>query len=86
MERQPRPEREAPEDDGTPTARHEAGRLVEDGSGTIDEEKDLVADAAEDELEGRSAEEIAVRIEEQEPAGVTDGPDSYLENEPERAG
>jgi len=77
---------EAPEDQGIPTQRREAGRLVEDGSGTIDEEKDLVADAAEDELEGRSAEEIAVRIEEEEPEGVTDGPDSYLENEPDRAG
>lgn len=77
---------EAPEDQGIPTQRREAGRLVEDGSGTIDEEKDLVADAAEDELEGRSAEEIAVRIEEEQPEGVTDGPDSYLENEPDRAG
>jgi hypothetical protein len=45
----------------------------------VDEEKDLVADAAEDEVEGRSAEETAVRIEEKEPEGVTDGPDSYLE-------
>ena len=77
---------EAPEDRGIPTQRREAGRLVENGSGTIDEEKDMVADAAEDELEGRSAEEIAVRIEEEEPNGVTNGPDSYLESEQDRAG
>jgi hypothetical protein len=63
--------------------RHDAGRLVEDGSGLVDEEKDLVADAAEEEMEGRSAEEAAVRIEEDEPDGVTDGPDSYLEDQPE---
>lgn len=70
-----------PEREGGP--RHDAGRLVEDGAGLVDEEKDLVADAAEDELEGRSAEEAAVRIEESEPEGVTDGPDSYLEDQPE---
>ncbi len=60
-------------------ARHDAGRLVDDGA-VRDEEKDLVAEAAEDELEGRSAEEVAVRIED-EPEGLTDGPDSYLEND-----
>jgi hypothetical protein len=73
------------EPDGQTGKRHEAGRLVEDGSGLVDEEKDLVADAAEEELEGRSAEEAAVRIEE-EPEGVTEGPDSYLENQPDQAG
>ena len=71
------------EPDGASGSRHEAGRLVEEGSGLTDEEKDLVADAAEDELEGRSAEEAAVRIEDEEPEGVTDGPDSYLEDQPE---
>ena len=63
--------------------RHDAGRLVDDGA-VLDEEKDLVADEAEGELEGRSAEEAAVRIEEQ-PEGLTDGPDSYLENDPDRS-
>jgi hypothetical protein len=71
------------EPDEEPGRRHEAGRLVEDG-GLIDEEKDLVADAAEDEVEGRSAEETAVRIEEEAPDGLTDGPDSYLEDQPEK--
>ena len=60
--------------------RHEAGRLL-DESAVLDEEKDLVAETAEEELEGRSAEEVAVRIED-DPAGMTDGPDSYLEDEP----
>ena len=64
-----------------PGLRHDAGRLFDDGA-VLDEEKDLVAEAAEDELEGRSAEEAAVRIED-EPEGLTDGPDSYLENDPE---
>ena len=67
-----------------PTKRHGAGRLVEDGDGSVDEEKDLVADAAEDELEGQSAEEAAVRIEDEEPDGVTDRPDT--ENERDQAG
>ena len=66
--------------DTEPSRRHEAGRLVDDGA-VLDEEKDLVAEAAEDELEGRSAEEAAVRIEDA-PEGMTDGPDSYLENDP----
>lgn len=72
------------EPDRDPGGRHDAGRLFEDGSGLVDEEKDLVADAAEEELEGRSAEESAVRIEEAAPEGTTDGPDSYLEDETER--
>jgi hypothetical protein len=66
--------------DTEPGRRREAGRLVDD-SAVLDEEKDLVADAAEDEVEGRSAEEAAVRIEDA-PEGLTDGPDSYLENDP----
>lgn len=71
--------------DGAPGSRHDAGRLVEPGSDVVDEEKDLVADAVEEELEGRSAEEAAVRIEEGEPEGVTEGPDSYLEDAPDRS-
>ena len=67
--------------DTEPGTRQEAGRLVDD-SAVLDDEKDLVADAAEDELEGRSAEEVAVRIEDA-PEGLTDGPDSYLENDPD---
>lgn len=65
--------------DTEPGQRQDAGRLVDD-SAVLDEEKDLVAEAAEGELEGRSAEEAAVRIED-EPEGLTDGPDSYLEND-----
>ena len=69
--------------DGEPGQRHDAGRLVDDGA-VLDEEKDLVADEAEGELEGRSAEEAAVRVED-EPGGLTDGPDSYLENDRDRS-
>ena len=65
--------------DREPGQRDEAGRLIDDGA-VLDEEKDLVADAAEEELEGRSAEEEAVRIEDR-PGGLTDGLDSYLEDE-----
>jgi hypothetical protein len=66
-----------------PGRRHDSGRLVDDGT-VLDEEKDLVAEEGEDELEGRSAEEAAVRIED-DPEGLTDGPDSYVENDPDRA-
>jgi hypothetical protein len=92
MDRKTHPEYDSSRDaegepNRNPGRRHDAGRLVEDGSGLVDEEKDLVADAAEDELEDRSAEEAAVRIdEEEEPGGVTDGPDSYTENEPDQSG
>lgn len=69
-------------------------RLIEDG--IVDEEKDLVADAAEDEAEGVPpsdetggltpeevpAEEAAIHVEDRAP-GATEGPDSYLEGEPE---
>lgn len=68
--------------DVEPGRRHDAGRLIEDGDGSIDTEKDLVADAAEDELEGRSAEEAAVRVDD-EAVGGTDGPDTYVEDDPD---
>ena len=91
MDRKTHPEYDSSRDvEGEPNPdpgrRHGAGRLVEEGDGSVDEEKDLVADAAEDELEGQSAEEAAVRIDDEDPGGVTDRPDSYLENEPDQAG
>ena len=63
--------------------RHDAGRLVDDGQ-MLDEEKDLVGEEGEDELDGRSAEEAAVRIED-DPEGLADGPDRYVENDPDRS-
>jgi hypothetical protein len=76
----PLEERLAEEEPETPPGhRREAGRLIDDGA-VLDEEKDLVAEAAREELDGRSAEEAAVRIED-EPEGLTDGPDTYLEND-----
>jgi hypothetical protein len=55
-----------------------AGRLVEEGSGLVDVEKDEVADQAPDDADGASAEEAAVRIVD-DPPGGTDHPDSYVE-------
>jgi hypothetical protein len=56
--------------------RRQAGRLRDEGD--PDTEKDAVADEAEDDVEGLSAEERAVRIEEDAPGG-TGGPDHYVE-------
>jgi hypothetical protein len=54
------------------------GRLIEEGSGLVDLEKDEVADDAPDDIDGASAEEAAMRIVEEAP-GATDHPDSYVE-------
>ncbi len=67
----------------SPDTRPEFGRLVEPGSGLGDEEKDEVAEEAEDDRAGVSAEEAAVRDEE-EPGGSTGGPDRYVEGEEQR--
>jgi hypothetical protein len=56
------------------------GRLVEPGSGLTDQEKDEIAEEAEDDRAGLSAEEEAMRDEE-EPGGLTGGPDQYVEEE-----
>lgn len=64
------------------TAREDAGRLREDGSGLTDHEKDEVATEEPEDLEGRSAEEAAVRVED-EPEGLADGPDRYVEDDEE---
>ena len=66
--------------------REQAGRLREEGFGLVDTEKDLVADEAEGDVDGLSAEEAAMRVEDP-PPGVSTGPDTYLEDpsqEPER--
>jgi hypothetical protein len=59
--------------------REGAGLLVEEGRGLTDTEKDEVAEAA-DAAEGLTAEEDAVRVEDEAPGG-TDEPDSYVQEE-----
>jgi hypothetical protein len=54
------------------------GRLVEEASGVTDREKDEVAEEAEEDREGLTAEEAAMRVEE-EPEGLSEGPDRYVE-------
>ena len=77
-EGQPLDERLAEEEpEGEPDDRRDAGRLVEDDAGLVDQEEDEVAEEAEGDTEGRSAEERAVRVEE-DPEGLTGGPDRYL--------
>jgi hypothetical protein len=79
-EGEPLDERLAREEDETGSGlRKDAGTLVENGSGLTDEEKDEVGEAAPS-PEGRSAEEEAVRIEDEAPGGV-ERSDSYVEEE-----
>ena len=70
---------EAP--DAEPGVRRPPGRLREQGRGLTDQEKDVIADEAEGDNEGATAEEAAMRIED-DPGGVTGGPDSYVEDTP----
>jgi|SRR5919108_3680977 hypothetical protein len=56
------------------------GRLVEPGSGVTDREKEEVAEEAEEDRSGLSPEETAMR-EEEEPKGLTDGPDQYVQDD-----
>jgi hypothetical protein len=74
MERKTHPEYD-PSKDADDELKRGSGQLVDEG--LVDEEKDLVADAAEQD-EDQPAEEAAVRIREGEPPGATDGPDSYV--------
>jgi hypothetical protein len=60
--------------------RERARRLREGGSGLTDLEKDLVADEAEA-VSGPAAEEDALRVEEDQAPGGTEGPDRYVEDE-----
>jgi hypothetical protein len=62
--------------------RKDAGRLREEGDGLTDHEKDEVATEEPEDIEGRSAEEAAVRVED-EPEGLTGGPDQYVDNDEE---
>jgi hypothetical protein len=65
--------------DVEPGERVRAGRLVDDGP--EDTEPEMIADlAVEDELEGLSAEEAALRVEDA-PGGLTDHPDDYVEGD-----
>jgi hypothetical protein len=63
-------------------SRRDSGRLREQGSGLTDHEKDEVATEEPEDIDGRSAEEAAVRVEE-EPEGLTGGPDRYVEDDQE---
>lgn len=71
--------REEEEDPGGPRPRESAGTLAEEGSGLTDAEKDEVGEQAEA-VEGRAAEEEALRLEPEAPGG-TDRPDSYVEED-----
>jgi hypothetical protein len=62
--------------------RERARRLREKGSGLTDQEKDLVAEEGEV-ASGPAAEEDAVRVEEDQAPGGTEGPDRYVEDEPD---
>lgn len=67
-------------DQEDPEERETAGRLREQGFGLADHEEEEVADEAEDDTEDLTAEEQAVRVEE-EPGGTTGGPDRYVEED-----
>jgi hypothetical protein len=60
--------------------RQTAGRLRELGFGLADHEEEEVADEAEGDTEDLTAEEQAVRVEE-DPGGTTGGPDRYVEED-----
>ena len=72
-----RPDEESPEDDAA-GRREQSGRLVEEDPVGRDDEKDLVADEAEDDTEGLTAEEAAMRVQDSAP-GATSHPDDYVE-------
>jgi len=71
--------REEEEARGGGSPRENAGTVAEEGSGLTDVEKDQVGEQAEA-VEGRTAEEEALRVEPEAPGG-TDRPDSYVEED-----
>jgi hypothetical protein len=70
---------EEEEPDHSAEEREQAGLLLEEGRGLIDAEKDEVAEMA-DAQEGLTAEEEAVRVDDDAPGG-TDEPDSYVQED-----
>jgi hypothetical protein len=70
-------EREDP--DGEDRRSRRAGRLIEDGEGLTDHEKDEVAEEARKDVDGLSSEEAAVRVEEDARGGVDRDRDRYVE-------
>jgi uncharacterized protein DUF5709 len=70
-------EREEPDAEDDPGRR--AGRLIEEGDGLTDREKDEVAEEAGTDVEGLSSEEAAVRVEEDARGGVDRDRDRYVE-------
>jgi hypothetical protein len=59
--------------------RRRSGRLIEDGDGLTDQEKDEVAEEARDDTQGLSAEEAAVRVDEDARGGTDGSRDRYVE-------
>lgn len=70
-------DREEPEGQERGTRR--AGRLIEEGEGLTDREKDEVSEEATDDVEGLTAEEAAVRVDEDAGGGVDRDRDRYVE-------
>jgi hypothetical protein len=70
-------EREEP--DREEVQRRQAGRLIEDGQGLTDHEKDEVAEEADSDTQGLSAEEAAVRVDEDARGGADRPSDRYVE-------
>lgn len=68
--------REEEPDRAAGEGRDQAGRLLDDGGD--DTEKDLVADEAEEDTAGLTAEESAMRVQDGAP-GAVDAPDDYVE-------
>lgn len=66
------PDRDEPE-------RRRSGRLIEDGEGLTDDEKDEVAEEAPNDTQGLSAEEAAVRVDEDARGGTDGSRDRYVE-------
>ena len=70
-------DREEPDSDEP--GRRRPGRLIEDGEGLTDDEKDEVAEEAPDDTQGLSAEEAAVRVDEDARGGTDRSRDRYVE-------
>ncbi|HEX2031337.1 MAG TPA: DUF5709 domain-containing protein [Actinomycetota bacterium] len=65
--------------DVEPGDRDEAGRLVEEDRGLTDQEKDEVAEEAPSDSHGRTAEEAAMRVEDEAPGGGSEPGDRYVD-------
>ena len=68
------------EPDGPEALPRRVGRLIDEGDGLHDPEKDEVAAEAAEDSAGLSPEEAALRRD-AEPVGLTGGPDTYVEDD-----